>query len=787
MKRHDSATFMVCLAAFAGWLCAAAQALASEGTANRGVSVSGQVLMPDVCSPAISPAVVYLEQSGKAATTPPDPNASNGGSAEVSLINQQGLQFVPRIQAIGLGRTIRFANEDAETHNVHVVTPGFDFNQSMPPGQSRDYLPEKAGLFKLSCDVHLHMRGFVLVSPTPWYTVCSPSGKYRLDDVPNGRYTLVAWHEMGDPVRTELAIEGGKPVALAPITLTVSPRFAGGKGSRANQAVRPWADVIDRIGILLSSSMDEAGKTGGLAKARRLAEDTYWGEFEASDMEMAVRKYLGFGRKGDLERQFREIRSMVKEVAQKRQAPSEMAELNRKLLLSLLATAGELNKIGAIDSAHLNVPGGTAAISDSTGSATSGSQTDLASLVQALKRGFHRIQLLADQGEADEAASEVTNVYTTEFEPIEQYLLGHEPQAVRPFESRFNALRGDLTAGLKGDKLASGISALQGDVETLIAQLQAQPAGTFGTSFVASLITIVREGVEIILLLAMLVALVSKTTAQHSQDRRRGMRAIWSGVAVATVASLLTAYALNHMVSSAQGRSREILEGLVMLSAAGILFYVSYWMISHVESKRWMEFLKHQTRRGAEMGGLGTLALTAFLAVYREGAEVSLMYQALIGSQGQSAAGFWGLAAGLGAGLAILAAIAFLVRITSVRLPMRQFFAVSGLLLFAMSIIFAGNGVFALQTAGLVNTTNLDFLGDGIPLLGLHPTLQVIATQGLILGGALLGWLLILIPRQMSKGDDSPRDDQRPASSSRGDQSLVNRDVAILSARPSGL
>ena len=79
-----------------------------------------------------------------------------------------------------------------------------------------------------------------------------------------------------------------------------------------------------------------------------------------------------------------------------------------------------------------------------------------------------------------------------------------------------------------------------------------------------------------------------------------------------------------------------------MLLAAGVLFYVSYWLISQSESRRWLDFLKRQAQRGVELGGRGTLALTAFLAVYREGAETALMYQAMLGSQGQSRAGLVG-------------------------------------------------------------------------------------------------------------------------------------------------
>jgi high-affinity iron transporter len=156
-----------------------------------------------------------------------------------------------------------------------------------------------------------------------------------------------------------------------------------------------------------------------------------------------------------------------------------------------------------------------------------------------------------------------------------------------------------------------------------------------------------------------------------------------------------------------------------------------------------MDFLKKQARHGLELGGQSTLAVTAFLAVYREGAETSLMYQALVGTEGRTRAGLLGLTAGLVLGTVLLAVIAYLIRATSVRLPMHVFFKFSGLFLFALAIVFAGNGVFELQNAGILLTTNLAWMGRGLPWAGLYPNLQVISVQGLLLAGAILAWVVI--------------------------------------------
>jgi high-affinity iron transporter len=114
----------------------------------------------------------------------------------------------------------------------------------------------------------------------------------------------------------------------------------------------------------------------------------------------------------------------------------------------------------------------------------------------------------------------------------------------------------------------------------------------------------------------------------------------------------------------------------------------------------------------------------------------------MIAGQGGSRAGLIGLAVGLGLGLVILAAVAVLIRSSSVKLPLRPFFKVTGFVLFAMAVVFAGNGVFELQSAGYIKITALDWLGSGLPALGFHPNTQALSVQGLLILGAILALIL---------------------------------------------
>ena len=242
-------------------------------------------------------------------------------------------------------------------------------------------------------------------------------------------------------------------------------------------------------------------------------------------------------------------------------------------------------------------------------------------------------------------------------------------------------------------------------------------------------------------------------------------------MALAVAASLVTALGLNTLVSSTQARTQELVEGLVMLAASAVLFYVSYWLISQSESKRWLDFLKRQALRGSEAGGYRTLALTAFLAVYREGAETALMYQALVAGHGQARAGAIGLLAGFVAGLVLLVAIALIIRATSFRLPLRTFFSLSGFVLFAMAVVFAGNGIFELQSSGILKVTTVSWLGTGIPLLGLHPNIQVLSVQALLVVGAVMALAI--------GGEGTPSTSKRVAASGPSIESAPKAGIGV--------
>ena len=129
-------------------------------------------------------AVVYLEGNfGDAAASP------------AGAVAQRGYQFAPGLLAVRRGSTVRFPNLDEEYHSVfsYSKTRRFDLGRYQRDETPPELRFEQAGVVRLFCEIHEHMRGTILVLDTPYFTRTDAEGRYRLDGLPAGRFTVKAW------------------------------------------------------------------------------------------------------------------------------------------------------------------------------------------------------------------------------------------------------------------------------------------------------------------------------------------------------------------------------------------------------------------------------------------------------------------------------------------------------------------------------------------------------------------------------------------------------------------
>jgi high-affinity iron transporter len=324
----------------------------------------------------------------------------------------------------------------------------------------------------------------------------------------------------------------------------------------------------------------------------------------------------------------------------------------------------------------------------------------------------------ARNGRVSEASDRAFDAYIA-FEPIETPARARNPGVVATMERLFADFKGAIRGNdLHGAERAR--DAIEINMERVLDLTR--PTGSASEAFLQSLLIILREGFEAILVVGAVVAFLLKT------GHRERLRSIWMGIILALVASGLTAVVLRTVLSAIPA-SQEIIEGLTLLVAVAVLFSVSYWLISRVEAAKWQQFIREKVNNALEHGGGRALAFVAFLAVYREGAETALFYQALF-NEGSHVV--LPISLGIVTGFAGLAVIFTLFYRFGVRIPLRTFFSVTSVLLYYMAFVFTGKGIKELQEGNAIPITTI----HGFPTvetLGIYPTWQTLLAQMVLL------------------------------------------------------
>lgn len=291
---------------------------------------------------------------------------------------------------------------------------------------------------------------------------------------------------------------------------------------------------------------------------------------------------------------------------------------------------------------------------------------------------------------------------------------------------------------------ANEVAALGDTAVQLLQQARSRmsEASIGGTAaFAASFVILLREGLEALLVVAALLAFLLKT------GRREGLPYLHAGWIAALALGAALGYASERYIVIS-GAQRELVEGVAALTAAAVMFGVGVWLHTRSQAAEWQRYITQHMNRILSHGSLWGLAALSFIAVFRECFETILFYQALWVQT--DAAGRSITFAGMGAAAGLLVVIGYFFLRYSTRLPVRPFFAVTGLLLLALAIVFTGKGVVALDEAGVVPVGPFD--GPAISWLGIYPNALGLGLQGTML---LLGACVMWLPRRVSRSSAS--------------------------------
>jgi high-affinity iron transporter len=328
------------------------------------------------------------------------------------------------------------------------------------------------------------------------------------------------------------------------------------------------------------------------------------------------------------------------------------------------------------------------------------------------------------KGDADAGKNFVNDAYFGYYEKegVERAVLSYvSGKRASTVEYQFSTIKRMMSEGAPRAEVRASLEDLKRMLREDANKLDGKEESSMGV-FLASLLIILREGFEAILVIAAIAAYLIRS------GNARQTRVVYGSSIAALAASGAAAVALQY-VFEVSGANQEILEGAAMLLAVVVLFFVSNWMISKAESEAWKNYIEGKVQSAVETGSSFALGAAAFLAVFREGAETILFYQALLAESSAFKNMVW---TGFLVGCAALVAIFLLVRFGSLVIPIKPFFMATSILMYIMSIAFAGGGVKELQEADVISVTPVSFV-QSVDILGIYPTVETLAPQIVLL------------------------------------------------------
>jgi high-affinity iron transporter len=317
-------------------------------------------------------------------------------------------------------------------------------------------------------------------------------------------------------------------------------------------------------------------------------------------------------------------------------------------------------------------------------------------------------------GDRDQAYDLSVAAYLEGFELVESSLDNVDANVRKDTEKSLMAYRQSLQDGLP-------VAQAQQRLDAAKAKLQ-EAAGLLGSdglswslSYISGLLILLREGLEAILVLAAILAFLRNTGQQSA------VRSVNVGWGLALLAGLGT-WALAAYVIDVSGSQRELLEGATALFASVMVLWLGVWMHDRRHAAAWQDYIKSSLVGGGGRFGFATLA---FFSVYRELFEVILFYETLWLQAGP--AGHDAVLAGGATALVLLVGLAWVILRGSAKLPLSLFFSINAGLLCALSVVFAGHGVKALQEAGIFGTRPVPFFD--FDWLGIHADAYSLSAQ----------------------------------------------------------
>ena len=496
----------------------------------------------------------------------------------------------------------------------------------------------------------------------------------------------------------------------------------GQHGVYDNAEIKPyWQQSFKTIDDLVAQAITYY-ENGDFSNAKKTFQQAQYDGYKNSEMEMSVRTNRSSEISSAINQQFYNLIRLSEQPDQMTEIAYQSTQLLQDIeeqLPNLPTTREEQN---------------AQAMQSDAQTANDNADQDWAKISTDINQRIQQAIVLYQQGDAKKAMLSVQDTYFDVFENsgMENKIGSRDSNFKAELEGYFTRLVSLMKSG-EGDKLQDQAVGLSQNLAKAVEMLQGGEQSDW-SMFLYSLLIILREGLEALLIVAAIVAYMVKN---NHHDK---LPVIRQSVYVALAASVVTAF-IFQLIFENSGQNRELLEGFTMIIAVFMLFSMSYWLLSKVEAQNWKHYLEGKLSTALTAGSLFGLWVTSFLAIYREGAETVLFYYALIGDA-KSAVSLAYLFAGFVSGAILLAICYFIMRYSVVKLPLKPFFMFTGSFMYVMAFVFAGKSVLELIEGKLFEPT----LVAGVPeisWLGVYPYVETLVPQAILILAAIFAFFVM--------------------------------------------
>lgn len=506
-----------------------------------------------------------------------------------------------------------------------------------------------------------------------------------------------------------------------------------------------WTEVAANIEKQLETA-EQDYNDGNYYQAGTDFQNAHWVGYDASNFSKVVNDTIGADKQKALLQEFTDLESLayqqdqgdaitakvdaltadLNETAQTLDADTSLADPKTYAKQRAEETAKERKKL---DAAKKNSSKGKG---DRTWS-------DVASEMNVI---LDKAYKAAISGKGAEGSSLVNNVYYQYYEKLgfeKNVMNAISGDRVSQVEYQFKMTRKTMRDGGSQKEIKKLVDDLKSWLVEDAATLDGGATSNVNsfTKFITSsvgqaFLILIREGLEALLVVAAVIAYLVKS------GNKRFTKFIYLGVLAGLAGSGLIAVLFTFLFGGS-GPIQEISEGVCALIAMAMLLWTSNWMLNKSSVEAWNRYIRNKTEaavasaqskmeagEGVSFGMVVSLAMLSFLAVFREGAETVIFYESIY-SMSQDSRGMWigGIAAAV-----VLLIIFFVLRFTSVKIPIGPFFLVTSILMAVLVVIFAGGGIHALIEGDLIEGTYL----SNVPTndwIGLYPYVECLAAQAL--------------------------------------------------------